>query len=107
MGDLLRGVHEITVAPSESATLGSETARGPGLLFLGHGLTCSLAAPLATLTTSTTPNLGMRPRLASVRRATRIVHAGGVISDGLAMMLLAVVAVAAQGARTTGALMIC
>ena len=103
MSNLLRGVLEITVAPLESATLGSKTARGHGLLFLGHGLTFSLATPFATLTTG----LGMGFRPAPVGLATHIVHASGVISDGLAMMLLAVVAVAAQRAHTTGALMIC
>ena len=105
MGDLLRGVHEITVAPSESATLGSETARGQGLLFLGHGLTLSLATPFATLTTGSRRGIGSG--LASVGRATHIVHAGGIISDSLAMMLLAVVAVAAQRAHTAGALVVC
>ena len=101
MSDLLGGgVHEFTAAPSESATLGSETARGPGLL-----LACPLAAPFATLTTRS--SLGTDPRLASVGLATHIVHASGVIRDGLAMMLLAVVAVAAQRAHTTSALMIC
>ena len=104
MGDLLRGVHEITVAPSESAALGPETARGQGLLLLGHGLTFSLATPFATLTTGS--RRGICSGLASVGQATRIVHASGVISDSLAMMLFAVVAVAAQGARTTGAFMI-
>ena len=106
MSDLLRGVLEITVALlEESATLGSKTAGGQGLLLLGHGLTFSLATPFATLTTGS--SLGMGSRLASVGLATHIVHASGVIGDGLAMMLLAVVAVAAQRAHTTGALMIC
>ena len=99
MSDLLRSVLEITVALLESATLGSKTARGLGLLFLGHGHTSSLAAPLATL--------GMGSRLVSVGLAAHVVHTSGVISDGLAMMLLVVVAVAAQRAHTTGALMIC
>ena len=96
MGNLLWGMLEFTTAPPESVTPGSKPARGQGLLFLGHGLTFSLATPLATLTTGSRQG-----------RATHIVHASGVISDGLAMMLLAVVAVAAQGTHTTGALMIC
>ena len=105
MSDLLRGVLEITVALLESATLGSKTARGQSLLFLGQGLTFSLATPLAAFTPG--GKLGVGSRLAFVGLATRIVHASGVISDSLAMMLLAVVAVAAQRAHTTGALMIC
>ena len=74
-------------------------------MFLGRGLTSSHATPFATFTTGS--KLGMGSRLAFVGLATRIVHASGVISDSLAMMLLAVVAVAAQRAHTTGALMIC
>ena len=105
MSDLLGGVHEFAVAPSESATLGSETARGPGLLSHGHGLTCSPAAPFATLTTRS--SLDMGSRLASAGLAIRIVRASGVVRDGLAMMLLVVIAMAAQGAHTAGALMIC
>ena len=105
MGDLLRCVPEVTVALPESTTLGSKTARGHGLLFLGHGLTLSPAAPFATWATGS--GRGMGSGLASVGRATHIVHTSGVISDSLAMMLLAMVAVAAQGAHTTGALMIC
>ena len=104
MSDLLRSVLEITVALLESATLGSKTARGPSLLFLGHGLTFTLATPFATWTTGSSRGAGSRR--ASVGLATHIVHASGVISDGLAMMLLAVVAMAAQRAHTAGALMI-
>ena len=105
MSNLFWGVLEFTAAPLESATLGSKPARGQGLLFLGHGLTFSLAAPLATLTTGS--RRGMGSGLASVGLATHIVHASGVISDSLAMMLFTVVAMAAQRAHTTGALMIC
>ena len=105
MSNLLRGVIEITSALLESATLGSETARGQGLLFLGHGLTFFLATPFATLTTRSRRGVGSG--LASVGRATHIVHASGIISDSLAMMLLAVVAVTAQRAHTTGAFIIC
>ena len=104
MSDLLWGVLEITAAPLESATLGSKTARGQSLLFLGQGLTFSLATPLATFTTGS--KLGMGSRLAFVGLATRIVHASGVVSDSLAMMLLAVVAVAAQRAHATCALVV-
>ena len=104
MGDLLWGVLEFTVTPPESATLGSKTARGQGLLFLGHGLTFSLATPFATLTTGRRRGIGSG--LASAGRATHIVHASGIINDSLAMMLLAVVAMAAQRAHTTGALVV-
>ena len=105
MSDLLRRVPEVTVAPPESTALGSKTAGGHGLLLLSHGLTLSPAAPFTTWATGS--GRGMGSRLASVGRATHIVHTSGVISDSLAMMLLAMVAVAAQGAHTTGAFMIC
>ena len=93
MSDLLWGVLEIALTLLESAALGSEAARCQGLLFLGHGLTFTFAAPLATLRTG--GRLGLGPRPASVRLATHVVHASGVVSDGLAMMLLAVIAMAA------------
>ena len=48
----------------------------------------------------------MGSRLAFVGLATRIVHASGVVSDGLAMMVLAVVAMAAHRAYTAGALVV-
>ena len=105
MGDLLGGVLEIAVALSESATLGSETARGPGLLLLGHDLTFSLTIPLTALTTGSGRPRGSR--LASVGQATHVVHASGVIGDSLAVVLLIVVAVAAQRAHTASALMVC
>ena len=105
MSDLLWGVLDITAAPLESATLGSKPARGQSLLFLGQGLTFPFATPLTTFTTGS--ELGMGSRLAFVGLATRIVHANGIISNGLAMMLLVGVAAAAQRAHTTDALMIC
>ena len=105
LSDLLRCVPEVTVALPESTTLGSKTARGHGLLLLSHGLTLSPATPFAAQATGS--GRGVGSRLASVGRATHIVHASSVVSDSLAMMLLAMVAVAAQGAHTTGALVIC
>ena len=105
MSDLLRGVLEITAALLESATLGSETARCQGLLFLGHGLAFPFATPFAALPTGS--KLGMGSRLAFVGLATRIVHASGAISDGLAVVLLVMVTVAAQRAHASGVLMIC
>ena len=104
MSDLLWGVLKVALPFLESAALGSETARCQGLLFFGHGLAFPPAAPLATLRTGSRLSQNSRP--ASVGLATRVVHASGVVRDGLAMMLFAVVAVAAQGTHTTGALMI-
>ena len=105
MSDLFRGVLEITVAFPEGTTLGSKATRGLGLLLLGQGLAFPPCIPFAPLAARS--SLGLDSRPASVGLATRIVHASVVISDGLAVMLLAVVAMAAQGAHATGALMIC
>ena len=110
MSNLLRCVLKITVTLPESTTLGSKAARRHGFLFLGHGLTISLATSSATLPTGRRrrrwSSLDLSPRPASAGLATHIIHAGGVIRDGLAMMLLAVVAMAAQGAHATGALVV-
>ena len=104
MSDLLRSVLEVAAALLERATLGSKTARGLGLLLLGHGLALSPATPFATFTTR--GSLGISSRPASFGLATHFVHASRVVSDGLAMMLFVVVAVAAQRAHTTGALVV-
>ena len=104
MSDLLWGMLT-TATLLESTALGSKTATAQGPLLLGQGLTFTPATPFATYTAGS--KLGAGSRLAFVGLATRIVHARSVISDGLAMLLLAVVAAAAQGAHTTDAFMIC
>ena len=48
----------------------------------------------------------MGSRRSSVGRATHIVHPGGIASGSLTMMLLVMVAMAAQRAHTFGVLMI-
>ena len=110
MSDLLRGVLEITVALPEGATLGPKTARGHCLLFLGHGLTVSLATSSASGPTGRRrrrwSSRGLSPRPASARLTTRFRHAGSVIRNCLTMMLLTVVSVAAQGAYTASTLMV-
>ena len=105
MSDLLRGVLEFAAALPESATLGSKAARGQSPPLLGQGLTFSLATPFAALPTGS--KLGMGSRLAPVGLATHIVHASGAVSDGLAVVLLVMVAMAAQRAHASGALVIC